>query len=216
VIELKLGRAGAPLSILCLGAHSDDIEIGCAATLLALLEDHPGSRVAWAVFSGSAARADEARASAAALLAAAASRELRVHAFRESYFPSEWAAIKARFDELGALAPDVVFTHHSGDKHQDHRVISELTWNTFRNQLVLEYEIPKFDGDLGSPQVFHAASEALVRRKCEHLREHFPSQRSRAWFDDDLFRGLMRIRGVECQSPTRFAEAFYVRKLLLS
>jgi LmbE family N-acetylglucosaminyl deacetylase len=215
VLGLRLGRVGEALSILCVGAHSDDLELGCGGTLLGLLERHPGSRVTWIVCSGHGRRADEARASAAEWLVGAGSTDVRVLAFRESFFPHEGAALKSAFEDLKPCSPDLIFTHCGADKHQDHRVVSELTWNTFRNHLVLEYEIPKFDGDLGAPQLFQPIPEATVKRKCEHLRRHFVSQRDRHWFDDDLFRGLMRIRGMECQSPTRFAEAYYVRKLVL-
>jgi LmbE family N-acetylglucosaminyl deacetylase len=215
VIGLTLAPRGAPLSILCLGAHSDDLEIGCGGTLRVLLERHPDSRVTWVVWSGAGARADEARASATEWLEGIR-LDVRVAGFRESFFPHHGAALKEAFEELKTCRPDLVFTHHGGDAHQDHRIVSELTWNTFREHLILEYEIPKFDGDLGRPQVFQPLSEETVRDKCEHLRRHFASQRNRAWFDDDLFRAVMRIRGMECQSPTRFAEAYYVRKLVLS
>lgn len=215
MIELRLARAGQPLSILCLGAHSDDLEIGCSGTLLALLDRHPGSRVTWVVWSGNDERAAEARGSAEEWLRGAGQADIRVFSFRESFFPHEAASLKTAFEALKSTAPDLVFTHHGGDKHQDHRVVSDLTWNTFRDHSILEYEIPKYDGDLGSPQLFQPLPEERVARKCDHLRRHFGSQRGRHWFDDELFRGLMRIRGMECHSPTRFAEAFYVRKLVL-
>jgi LmbE family N-acetylglucosaminyl deacetylase len=207
---------GAPLRILCLGAHSDDIEIGCGAAMLTLLARHPGSSVRWVVFSGSDARAAEARASAADFLARAEERDVRTLAFRESFFPSQHAEIKLACEALTDFAPDVVFTHRGVDRHQDHRTIAELTWNTFRNHLVLEYEIPKYDADLASPNAFVAVPDAVARQKCQLLRKHFVSQHSRPWFDEELFLGLMRIRGVECRSESGYAEAFDARKLVIA
>ncbi len=215
--ELGFAReANAPLRILCLGAHSDDIEIGCGATILSLLARHRGCHVRWVVFSGSELRAAEARASAADFLAGAEQRDVRTLAFRESFFPSQLAEIKTAFEGLTDFSPDVIFTHRGADLHQDHRTIAELTWNTFRDHVILEYEIPKFDGDLGRPQAFVVVQGAVARQKCQLLRKHFASQQARPWFDEELFVGLMRIRGVECRAPTGYAEAFDARQLVIA
>lgn len=217
MLQLGLGKhPGSPLHILCMGAHSDDVEIGCGGTLLRLLDDHPGSHVTWVVFSASATRAAEAQTSAAAFLARAGQSEVQIHAYKESYFPSIAADIKDTFERLkSATRPDVVFAHRHDDMHQDHRVIAELTWNTFRNHLVLQYEIPKYEGDLGQPNVFVPLPMAVAQRKVDLLQHHFESQRHRSWFHADTFHGLMSVRGVECNAPERRAEAFYARKLVL-
>jgi LmbE family N-acetylglucosaminyl deacetylase len=202
-------------TILCLGAHSDDIEIGCGGMLMRLRELHPGLRFFWVVFSGDEERELETRAASKRLLGGA-NLSVTVSKFRGSYFPSCWNEIKDVFEETAArIKPDLILTHFLTDRHQDHRVISELTWNTFRNHTVLEYEIPKYDADLAHPNVFCPLSETLVDRKIEVLLECFGTQISRQWFDADLFRGLMRLRGIECNSPTRFAEAFHARKLVI-
>jgi LmbE family N-acetylglucosaminyl deacetylase len=208
--------ATGPLRILCLGAHSDDIEIGCGGTLLRLLAEHPGSSVHWVVFSANPDREREARASAAEFLADAGEQKVWVKQFRESFFPSVWVEIKEFFEEVRkAVNPDVVLTHHPKDLHQDHRVIAELTWNTFRNNLVLEYEIPKYEGDLGQPNLFVPLSRSQADRKVELLLKHFASQASRTWFRADTFHGLMSVRGVECAAADGRAEAFHARKLVL-
>jgi LmbE family N-acetylglucosaminyl deacetylase len=207
--------ADQPLRMLCLGAHSDDIEIGCGGTVLTLLARQADVQARWVVFSGAGARAEEATASAASFLAGAASRAVTIHHFRDGYFPAQWGAIKERFESLkGDFAPDLVFTHAREDRHQDHRVISDLTWNTFRDHTILEYEIPKYDGDLGRPNIYVPIDEATCARKIHGLLTHFATQRSKPWFDADTFRALLRLRGMEANSPTRFAEAFYGRKLL--
>jgi LmbE family N-acetylglucosaminyl deacetylase len=217
MLPLQLGGVGErPLTILCLGAHSDDIEIGCGGTLLRLLQEHPGCSVHWLVFSADEQREREARASAGEFLAGAAQAAVHVRDFRESYFPALWSAVKERFDELRRqLEPDLVFTHHVRDLHQDHRVIAELTWNTFRDHLVLQYEIPKYEGDLGQPNLFVPLSQAQAERKVELLMRHFASQTSRRWFRPDTFHGLMSVRGVECNAPEARAEAFHASKLVL-
>jgi LmbE family N-acetylglucosaminyl deacetylase len=208
------GRPGAPLRILCLGAHSDDVEIGCGGTILRLLAEHPGSSVHWIVFSASELREREARASAAEFLAGAAAATVVVKGYRESFFPAQWADIKESFEEIRRVAePDVVFSHARQDLHQDHRVVSELTWNAFRNHLVLEYEIPKYEGDLGAPNFFVPLPRAVADRKVELLEKHFRSQASRAWWRADTFHGLMSVRAVECNAPEGRAEAFAARKL---
>jgi LmbE family N-acetylglucosaminyl deacetylase len=213
---LELGRAGAPLQILCLGAHSDDIEIGCGATLLRLLHQHPGSSVHWVVFSGSEQRAEEARRSARLFLCSATYKRLALHSFRDGFFPYIGAEIKDAFEGLKQeVSPDVIFTHHARDMHQDHRVISELTWNTFRNHLVLEYEIPKYDGGLATPNFYVAIDDGARAEKIEHLMDVFATQRDKLWFSASTFEGLMRLRGVECASSTGYAEGFHARKVVL-
>lgn len=208
---LDLGAGGSRL--LAIGSHADDIEIGLGGTLLTLCERNPELAVTWVVLSADDVREREARASAAAFADGRA--EVIVRSFRESYFPYAGLELKEFFDELGRdVDPDVVFTHAGTDLHQDHRLVAELTWNTFRDHLILEYEIPKYDGDLGTPNVFVPLSERVVARKSELLLEHFPSQRDKHWFTEDLFRGLARLRGVEAASA--FAEAFRCRKLVLA
>jgi len=204
------------LRVLALGCHSDDIEIGAGGTLSQLQERYSERlHVRWIVFSAHGARRDEARASALELLAPAPV-EIDVHGFRDGYFPYTGGEVKDVFEALKAEPdPDLIFTHHRHDLHQDHRLLCELTWNTFRDHLVLEYEIPKYDGDLGNPNVFVPVTEAQCRRKVDILLRHFGSQRSKHWFTEDLFLGLMRLRGAECRSPTGYAEAFHGRKLLL-
>ena len=208
--------SGSALRILCLGAHSDDIELGCGGAMLTLLREHPGSDVRWVVFSGDAERAREARASAGDFLAEAGERDVRTLEFRESFFPYEGAAIKSAFESLSDFSPDLIFTHRGADRHQDHRLIAELTWNTFRDHLILEYEIPKYDADLGSPQAFVALDAEVCREKCRLLGKHFVSQAGRHWWDEELFLGLMRMRGVECRSSSGYAEGFDARKWVLA
>jgi LmbE family N-acetylglucosaminyl deacetylase len=203
--------------ILCLGAHSDDIEIGIGGTLLGLLERRSDLEVWWSVFSAPGERANEAQASADDFLSGASNREIRIASFRESYFPTEWPSIKDSFEEIkNTFSPDVVFTHYRHDRHQDHRVLSELAWNTFRNHLILEYEILKYDGDLGQPNVFIPLSEEIADRKISLLLKHFQSQSTKHWFTRDTFEAMHRIRGIECASSTGRAEAFYCRKLVVN
>ena len=210
------GLPGAPLSLLCLGAHCDDIEIGAGGTILRLLGERPGSSVRWVVFSSDAARAGEARRSAAEMLAQAGHAQVEVLEFRESFFPHQAAAIKEQFERLKtSVKPDLVLTHRPADLHQDHRTLGELTWNTFRDHLILEYEIPKYEGDLGQPGVFVPLSAAVARRKLELIVKHFPSQAGRRWFKAENFEALLRLRGIECNAPDGFAEAFHARKLVL-
>jgi LmbE family N-acetylglucosaminyl deacetylase len=201
--------------ILCVGAHSDDIEIGCGGTLLTLLARYERVSVKWVVFSGSETRAAEARISAGLFLEQAGERQVDVHGFRDGFFPAQFAEIKERFETLKAFRPDLVFTHYRDDRHQDHRVLSDLAWNTFRDHTILEYEIPKYDGDFGQPNVFVPLSSETARRKTEVLLSAFASQREKPWFDAETFLAVLRLRGMECASPTRFAEAFYGRKITL-
>lgn len=214
---LTLDPAGqAPTRILAIGAHSDDIEIGCGGSLLRLIAEGAGCEVRWVVLSGGEERAREARASAADFLAGAARAEVLTAGFRDGFFPYQGAAVKEYVETLARdFVPDLIFTHARHDAHQDHRTVAELTWNTFRNHLILEYEIPKYDGDLGAPNTFVRLDEAVCRRKVDALMRHFATQRGKHWFTPDLFLGLMRLRGMEANSPTAFAEGFYSRKIVL-
>lgn len=203
-------------SILCLGAHSDDIEIGCGGTVLRLTESNPGLAVHWVVFSATGERGREAEAAAARFLAGAGSKAVELHQFRDGFFPSEYAKIKTYFEELkGRVQPDLVLTHTRADLHQDHRIVCELTWNTFRDHLVLEYEVPKWDGDLGAPNFFVRLEEGHARAKVAILMECFATQSGKRWFDEETFVGLMRLRGMECSAVSRRAEAFYAHKAAL-
>jgi len=205
---------GRSPTILCLGAHSDDIEIGCGGTILRLLEAHPSTRVHWVVFSSNAVRRREAQRSAGLFLGGARTKNVVIRSHRDGFFPYRGAKIKDEFERMKRIVnPDLIFTHYRSDLHQDHRLINELTWNTFRNHLILEYEIPKYDGDLGSPNFFVELKESVCRTKLEYLRRAFASQRKRHWFTEEAFSALMRLRGVEARSSTRFAEAFYARKV---
>ncbi len=213
---MKQISLGAVSRVLCLGAHSDDIEIGAGGTLLKLAEKTDDLEICWVVFSAPGVRADEARLSADDFLSGIARKQIKIGSFRESYFPSEWPSIKEWLEEIKVnFVPDIVFTHYRDDRHQDHRVLSDLAWNTFRNHLILEYEILKYDGDLGHPNVFVPVSEQLCMRKIELLMKHFQTQSTRHWFTSDTFEAMHRIRGIECVSPTGRAEAFYCRKMVL-
>jgi LmbE family N-acetylglucosaminyl deacetylase len=218
VLTLPLLNPGdAPLKVLCLGAHSDDIEIGCGGTVLSLLESNRQVDVRWVVFSASEERSREAQASAAAFLANARQKNVALNNHRDGFFPFVGAAIKDEFEALKLeFQPDVIFTHFRDDRHQDHQLISDLTWNTFRDHLILEYEIPKYDGDFGQPNVFVPLADAICQRKIAILLECFASQRSKSWFDEQTFRAVLRLRGMEANSPSRYAEAFYCRKAVLS
>lgn len=203
-------------NVLCIGAHADDIEIGCGGTMLSLVRDNPALTVDWVVLSAEDERADEARAGAARVLHTAKEARVRVEQFPQRYFPAAFADLKRYFDDLGrTTVPDLVFCPRLEDAHQDHRTIAELVWQTFRSQVVLEYEIAKYEGDLGHPTVFIELSRDLVDTKLRLLHEVFASQRERYWFDDDTFRALLRLRGVECRASSGFAEAFHARKLVL-
>lgn len=203
--------------VLCLGAHSDDIEIGCGGTILRLAQENPNLDVRWVVLCGADdRRAAEARGSAANFLERVKLKEVVVSRFRDAYLPYQGVEVKDFFEaQKKAFAPDLIFTHFRDDRHQDHRVVSDLTWNTWRDHLIFEYEIFKYDGDLGQPNVFAPLSEGTCRRKIELLMSGFPSQVNRQWFSPDTFQAMLRLRGVEANSPTKFAEAFYCRKMLL-
>jgi LmbE family N-acetylglucosaminyl deacetylase len=217
LLSLKLGsREAGSVRILCVGAHSDDIEIGCGASLLRILAERRRAEVRWVVLTSGGPRAAEARRSASRFLSSAARATVVVKDFRNGYFPFVGAEVKDFFEALKVeFYPDLVFTHCRDDRHQDHRVVSDLTWNTFRDHWILEYEVPKYDGDLGSPNFFVPVDGRTARRKARLLLSAFPSQRDKHWFTEDVFLGLMRLRGVECASPTGYAEGFYARKTVL-
>jgi LmbE family N-acetylglucosaminyl deacetylase len=215
MMKLQFAAPGGRLSILCLGAHSDDIEIGAGATLLSIM-DRGSVEVHWCVLSGAGGREKEAKDSATDFLAKAANAQIEVMPFHDSFFPEQSGAIKSWFETLGRRTdPDLIFTHCRADAHQDHRKVCRLTWNTFRDHCILEYEIPKWDGDLGHPNAYMPVSAEVLERKIELLNTHFGSQRSKSWFDSETFRGLARLRGMECRAPERYAEAFLARKLSL-
>ena len=214
MIELPLSAAAPSVrSVLAIGCHADDIEIGCGGTLLSLTRSWPELHVTWVVLAATGNRENEARAGAAAFLAAAREADVRILNFDESFLPYRGGDVKVAFEALKEVTPDLVFTHTRNDLHQDHRLACELTWNTFRDHLILEYEIPKYDGDLGVPNVFVPLGEEIVAEKVRLLGEHFSSQAGKHWFDQELFRGMLRIRGME--SATHYAEAFTCRKLRL-
>jgi LmbE family N-acetylglucosaminyl deacetylase len=202
-----------PLRVLAIGAHPDDIEIGAGGTILRLVDDGRLAAVTWAVFSGDETRAAEAHASAGQFLAGCPSVSVIVHDFRDGFLPYEGGAVKERVEELKAVEPDLILTHRLEDRHQDHRLLGELTWNTFRDHLVLEYEIPKFEGDLGPMNAFAELSETMVRRKLDLLFAAFPSQHGRSWFREETFTATLRLRGMECNAASGYAEAFTARKL---
>jgi len=210
-------ESDGPLNLLCLGAHADDVEIGCGGSILRLLAERPSTKVCWIVFSGNDRREAEARRSAAAFLGcSSAAARIEIFGFRDGYFPFCGAELKDRFEELKQqFQPSLIFTHYRNDAHQDHRMIAELTHCTFRNHLVLEYEIPKYDGDLGNPNIFLPLGREHVFRKVELLLSHFVSQAARQWFDEATFLAMARLRGVGCNATTGFAEAFYSSKLVI-
>ena len=205
------------LRLLCIGAHSDDIEIGCGGAILDIIRRNPRVEVDWVVFSAAADREREARRSARWFLRGARRQRVTIHHFRDGFFPYDGGNIKRVFEELkGQVTPELVLTHYLHDRHQDHRVLSDLTWNTFRNHTILEYEIPKFDGDLGTPNCFVPLTRAICARKVRYLDMAFASQREKHWFSEETFMGLMRLRGMECRAPEGCAEAFYARKIVLA
>ena len=210
---MPLSFAGDVREVLVLGAHCDDVEIGCGGTLAALAAARPDVRLRIVVFSGNEVRAPETRAAIARLLPAGTDSNVEIHEFRDGFFPTEWPQIKERFEDLKRRCrPDLVLTHYERDAHQDHRTVCELTWNTFRDHAILEYEIPKYDGDLGRPALYVPLPADTARHKIETLLASFPSQAGKRWFTEDLFGALMRLRGVECASPTGYAEGFHLRK----
>jgi LmbE family N-acetylglucosaminyl deacetylase len=217
MIHLKLdGGAAGALQILCLGCHSDDIEIGCGGTILRLASEQPGCVFHWVVFSAIGARAVEAQHAAAQFVEPSRLKGPLLKTFRDGFMPFVGAELKAVFEELKqTVSPDLIFTHNLKDAHQDHRLIAELTWNTFRDHLILEYEIPKYDGDMGQPGVFVPLPSELCEKKVRLIMDVFQSQHGKHWFQRETFFSLMRLRGMECNAPSGYAEAFYSRKLVL-
>lgn len=216
MIELRLNvEKTAPLKVLCLGCHSDDIEIGCGGTILNLAERYPNVEFHWVVFSATGVRQAEAQKAAELFAGPKRLRGPQLKSFKDGFMPFVGAEVKAAFEELKPIAPDLILTQSRRDSHQDHRLIAELTWNTFRNHLILEYEIPKYDGDMGQPSVFVPLSVEQYQNKVKYLMEAFQSQKGKRWFEPETFLALMRLRGMECNAPSGYAEAFYGRKLVL-
>lgn len=204
-----------PLNVLCLGAHSDDIEIGCGATILRLIAEHNKTNFRWIVFSASLERSIEAQSSAARFLKGTNQQTVEVKSYRDGYFPFVGDQIKDEFEQIKTeFAPDIILTHYRDDAHQDHRLINMLTWNSWRNHLILEYEIPKYDGDMGQPNFFVAADDNLCQNKFEIILDSFKSQANKQWFTEETFRSIMRLRGIEANASGGYAEAFYGRKIL--
>jgi LmbE family N-acetylglucosaminyl deacetylase len=209
-------RPAGPLTVLCLGAHADDIEIGCGGTLLKLTEQHPDVIIHWIVFSATTPRAREAKRSAGIFLKNTAAKHVVIKNFRDSYFPFMGDRIKKFVAQLARqVTPDLIFTHYRNDLHQDHRLLAELTLNAFRNHLILEYEIPKYDGDLGAPNTYVHLTNGMAHRKVRYICAQFPTQKSKQWFSEDTFLALLRLRGIESNSPGKYAEAFYCHKVVV-
>jgi LmbE family N-acetylglucosaminyl deacetylase len=217
MIHLSLDGSGKrALQVLCLGCHSDDIEIGCGGAVLKLAEQYPESAFHWVVFSAHGARREEACRAARLFAGAKRLKAIQIETFPDGFLPFVGAEVKAVFENLkGSVSPDLIFTHSRKDAHQDHRLVGEMTWNTFRDHFILEYEIPKYDGDLGQPGIFVPLETDLYHRKVQYILESFESQKAKQWFREETFLGLMRLRGMECNAPSGYAEAFYCRKLVL-
>ena len=216
VIKLRLPeRDTGALNVLCLGAHADDIEIGCGGTVLQLGRAFPRVRFYWVVLSSPGTRRQEAL-KAADLFTAGCDKEVILEDYRDGFLPYSGSEVKDFFERLkGQVDPDLIFTPWHGDAHQDHRLVAELAWNTFRDHLILEYEIAKYDGDMGRPNLFVPLEAPLYQEKVDRLFEAFKSQCSKPWFDRETFLGLMRIRGMESNSPSGYAEGFHARKMVL-
>lgn len=217
MMQLKFHHKAEGLNILCIGAHCDDIEIGCGGTLLKLFQNYPINFVKWVVFASNAHRAKEAQASAKTWLDSVATKSISIKSYRDAFLNFSALDIKEDFETLKKeIDPDLIFTHFRHDRHQDHRLLSDLTWNTFRNHIIYEYEIPKYDGDLAQPNVFVQLEQEYVEKKIDILLESFKSQAGKHWFDRETFLSLMRIRGLESAAINRYAEAFHARKILIS
>lgn len=215
MLKFNLQKNSSSLKILCLGAHCDDIEIGCGGTILKLIENHDVAVFHWAVFSSNPQRAREASASAGLFLQGIPEKNVVIKDFRDGFLPYIGLEVKESFEQLKKeFSPDLILTHYRCDLHQDHRLISELTWNTFRDHLILEYEIPKYDGDFGAPNFFVPLNESISRRKVEYILSSFKTQQDRHWFTEDTFFSILRLRGVECCAREKYAEAFYCRKMI--
>jgi LmbE family N-acetylglucosaminyl deacetylase len=202
------------LKILCLGAHPDDIEIGCGGTILKLSEEYD-TDISWIVLSGNERRKNEAVTCAEKFLIHASRKNIEVMSFKESYFPYNASEVKDYVNSLKKISPDIIFTHTRHDLHQDHRLVCELAWNTFRDHLILEYEIPKYDGDLKSPNYFTHLSKQICENKVKNIVSSHISQKEKQWFDNETFMGLLRIRGLESNSPSKYAEGFYCHKIIM-
>jgi LmbE family N-acetylglucosaminyl deacetylase len=214
-LSLPAGTEGA-LKVLCLGSHSDDIEIGCGGTILRLIERYPGCVFSWVVFSAVGVRKAEAQRGAESFVGSNRLERALFKEFRDTFMPFVGSDVKDIFEELKqAVSPDLIFTHNRNDAHQDHRLISELTWNAFRDHFILEYEIPKYDGDFGQPSVFVPLASEVCQKKVRYIMDAFQSQHAKRWFEENVFLSLMRLRGMECNAPSGYAEAFYCRKLVL-
>lgn len=211
-----LVEPGRSPKMLCLGAHCDDIAIGCGGTLLDLAHRYPNAEFLWVVLASTEERAEEERKAVGALLPEAVKKQVIIKAWKDGFLPYQGSQVKEFFEELKpTFSPDLIFTHYREDAHQDHRLVSELTWNTYRHHFILEYEIPKYDGDIGMPNVYFPLSDALVYAKVKTLMECYKTQTSKRWFSEDTFKSLMRLRGIECDAPEPYAEAFYARKIVL-
>jgi LmbE family N-acetylglucosaminyl deacetylase len=209
-------RTNSSRKVLCLGAHCDDIEIGCGGTILRWLEEYAGLEVYWVVLSSNRKRKQEASKCAGLFLEGARKSKVLIEGFRDGFFPYQGAEIKEYFEALKRrVSPDIVLTHYRDDRHQDHRLVSDLTWNTFRRELILEYEIPKYDGDIGQPNFFIHLSEPVCRRKIKHILDVFKTQTQKHWLTEDTLRAILRLRGVESHAEDKYAEAFYCRKITL-
>ena len=216
MLNLSLADSGSkPLNVLCLGCHSDDIEIGCGGTILRLAQQYPDALFHWMVFSAIGVREAEARHAASLFVDSANLRGPFLKTFRDGFMPFVGAEVKSVLEELKSVAPDLVLTHYRKDAHQDHRLISELTWNTFRDHLILEYEIPKYDGDLSQPNFYVPLPDGIYDKKVRCLMDAFGSQRSKRWFQESTFLGMMRLRGMECNAQSGYAEAFHCRKVVM-
>jgi LmbE family N-acetylglucosaminyl deacetylase len=217
MIKVTFRKENLPhYKILCLGAHSDDIDIGCGGTILRFLNESNGVEIYWVVLGAKGERRIEAKKSAKLFLKDAKKKKIIIKTFKDGFFPYIGAEIKEYFEGLKQVyAPDLIFTHYRNDFHQDHRLISELTWNTFRDHLILEYEILKYDGDLGSPNLFVHLDKRICQKKIEYIRRCFKSQANRNWFTEDAFLSMLRVRGVESNAPEKYSEAFYCRKMVL-
>lgn len=217
MIKLNLtASTDKPLTVLCVGAHSDDIEIGCGGTILRLIDQYPKCTFHWVVFSAIGVRRSEAQQAAEWFAGPQRLQQILLKEFRDGFMPFNGSEIKTTFEELKqSVVPDLILTHHRRDAHQDHRLLSELTWNTFRNNFILEYEIPKYDGDLGQPNAFMPLESEICEKKIHYLLDAFSSQRGKSWFEESTFSSLMRLRGMECNAPSGYAEAYYCRKLVL-